>query len=162
MYLWYQLSRPPNCCACYSFSHSNIQLCVQLFFTRKLMLSRILNVLRSTYTITGIYTHTPTHTNKKKFWIGIQYVWALLLRPCEPQEQSVFSWQIMFTSKFKNTHAHLEEMPSRFLCDLSGHICSQYCLACGQFSFNCFVSALVHRNNRFGLWAATTHLHASI
>lgn len=73
-----------------------------------------------------------------------------MYEPCywdhaDHKNKAFFSWQIMFTSKFKNTHAHLEEMPSRFLCDLSGHICSQYCLACGQLSFNCFVSALVHK-----------------
>ena len=99
---------------------------------------------------------------EKKFWISIKYVWALLLRPCESSEQSIFPWQIMFTSKFKNTHPHLEEMPSRFLCDLSGHICGQYCLACGQLSFYCFISASVSRNNGSGprppvhTW---THIH---
>lgn len=92
---------------------------------------------------------------KKKFWIDIQYVWAPLLRPCESHEQSIFSWQIMFTSKFKNTHPHLEEMPSRFSCDLSGHICGQYCLACGQLSFYCFISTSVCRNNSSGPSAAS-------
>lgn len=79
------------------------------------------------------------------------------MRPCESREQSIFSWQIMFTSKFKNTHPHLEEMPSRFLCDLSGHICGQYCLACGQLSFYCFISASFHRNNDCGLLAGSAH-----
>lgn len=96
---------------------------------------------------------------KKKSWLGIQYVWALLLRPCESHEQSIFSWQIMFTSKFKNTHPHLEEMPSHFLCDLSGHICGQYCLACGQPSFYCFISASLCRNNGGGPLAASAHMH---
>lgn len=42
---------------------------------------------------------------------AIQYVWVLLLRPCEAHEQSIsfffFPWQIMFTSKFKNIHTHI-------------------------------------------------------
>lgn len=81
------------------------------------------------------------------------------MRPCESCEQSIFSWQIMFTSKFKNTHPHLEEMPSRFLCDLSGHICGQYCLACGQLSFYCFISASGRRNNGSGPSAASASMH---
>lgn len=84
-------------------------------------------------------------------------MYELLLRPCESHEQSIFSWQIMFTSKFKNTHAHLEEMPSRFLCDLFGHICGQYCLACGQLSFCCFISASVCRNSASGPSTASAH-----
>lgn len=87
------------------------------------------------------------------FWVGIQYVWAPLLRPCESDEQSIFSWQIMFTSKSKNTHPHLVEMPSRFVCDLFGHICGQYCLPCGQLSFYCFSSYLARKNHHFGLYA---------
>lgn len=54
---------------------------------------------------------------------AIQYVWVLLLRPCEAHEQSVFlffSWQIMFTSKFKNTHTHILRK-----CH---HIFSEFCL----------------------------------
>lgn len=74
--------------------------------------------------------------------------------------KAFFSWQIMFTSKSKNTHPHLEEMPSRFLCDLSGHICGQYRLACGQPSFYCFISALVRKDHCIGPKAASAHVHS--
>ena len=141
----------PTRYACYPCRQNNIQHRFSLPEGSSYML---LNVLRSTYTITE-----TKKKKKKKARIGIQYVWALLLRPCESHEQSIFSWQIMFTSKFKNTHPHLEEMPSRFLCDLSGHICGQSRLACGQPSFCCFISASVCRSNGSGPSAASSHTH---
>lgn len=66
-------------------------------------------------------TLIPRPKKKKKKGIHRHIIcMSLLLRPCELHEQSIFSWQILFTSKFKNTHPHLEDMPSRSPCDLFG------------------------------------------
>ena len=76
--------------------------------------------------------------------------------------KAFFHGEIMFTSKFKNTHPHLEEMPSRFPCDLSGHICGQYCLACGQLSFYCFISASVCLQEQWQWTRGRSCTHAQI
>lgn len=110
----------------YYVSHqSNIQQCAPSLFLYQKVHSACCKLSRDQQTL--------LLTRKKTSCIGI---WELRYWDhVNYTNKAFFSRQIAFTSKFENTHPHLEDMPSRFLSDLFGHICGQYCLACSQLLY---------------------------
>lgn len=90
----------------YPCHQSNIQQCASFFSpSAEGSFHMLPSVLRSTDTITK--TKKVPHSHIIYMSSVIETMWMT-------GTKHFFPWQIMFTSKFKNTHPHLEEMPSRF------------------------------------------------
>lgn len=114
-------SQPPTCHTCHPCHQSRIQQCAPFF--------PLISHAAKCPEINRHYYKTTTTTKKK----GPAHAYNMY-ELCNGDHVNhtnkafffFFPREIVFTSKFKSTHSHLEEMPSHSPCDLFRHICGQY------------------------------------